>query len=88
MAWSPNSRYVLVGAYDFTATIFDIKMQRAEQRFASHWSGVSSVAWSGDGHLIATAGWDGKAEVRYPRSGRVVGSLHLVGEASDERDRD
>jgi WD40 repeat protein len=64
MVYSPDGKYLLTGT---TANLigegglgyqWDVATGNKLRTFPNHKKGIPAVAWSADGKLLATAGWD------------------------------
>src|SRR5262249_46052105 len=60
---SPDDRWIASGSQNGKVTIWDAASGRKRLSFPAHANHVRSVAFSPDGHLLATASWDGTVKV-------------------------
>lgn len=61
LAWSPCGRFFVTGSLDNQARLWDAQAGKCLQILKDHTHFVQGVAWSSDGHIIATQSSD-----RYP----------------------
>ncbi|RYE94277.1 MAG: hypothetical protein EOO77_44375, partial [Oxalobacteraceae bacterium] len=75
-----NGRYVVGGAWDNTARVWDVDSRRLVHTFPAHVSDTWAVAFSPDGQLIASGGGDHKVKLWDMATGillqDVSGDLH------------
>jgi hypothetical protein len=63
LAWSPDSRYLVSGAVDRTARVWDVVRYKEAARLEGHAQFVQGVAWEPAGHYIATQSNDRSVRV-------------------------
>jgi len=92
VSWSPDERYVVTGAADWTARIWDVATGRPVGVLRGHEGRVRAVAWSPDGSRIATGGedrtvriWDAATREEIVVSGVHQNRVMSVGWSSDGR---
>ena len=77
VVFSPNTRQLVSGSTDKTATVWSIKSGRALLRLEGHQSWVQRVAYSSDGSHITTGSFDRSVKIWDASSGACLHSLDL-----------
>ena len=75
--FSPDGKYIVTGAYDNTAKLWEVSSGREIYTFSGHsWdkrsSRINSVCFSPDGRYIVTAGFDNSAILWHTGSGNKI----------------
>jgi WD40 repeat protein len=74
VAFDPTGRQIIAGSHGGDVAIFDVATRLRAVAFDGHTDAVSTAAWSPDGGLVATAGYDGTARVWDPATGAQLAS--------------
>ena len=72
VAFSPDETFLLTGADDGTARLWEAETGRVVRRFAGHEEGLSSVAFSPNGRHVLTGASDGTARLWETSTGKEV----------------
>jgi WD40 repeat protein/DNA-binding SARP family transcriptional activator len=84
LAWSHDGRLLAAGGDARRTVVWSIPRRRIVKLLGpSGPMGVSGVAFSPDGELVATAGIDGRLRAYALRTGRIVGNVLVKGSLQD-----
>jgi hypothetical protein len=75
VAWSPDGRWILTGAKDNTARLWDANTGTALRTLGGHTNSVLTVAFNSDGRLAVTGSADQTARIWELNTGRLLQTL-------------
>jgi WD40 repeat protein len=75
VAFSPDSKQLASGSWDYGVILWDLKTGQAALRLAGHVHGVNGVAYSPDGQRLVSASRDSTIKLWETKTGRQLQSL-------------
>ena len=87
VSWHPNCNYIITGADDKTARLWDIQSGRCVRLLAGSGYGINQVRVSPSGQFAAGADYNGVVHVWDLGSGRKIHELRAEGKDMDSTQR-
>lgn len=81
-SYSPDGRWIVTGAQDSTAILWDASNGNPIRRFVGHQGVVASLAFSPDGKCLATLSYDHTARIWETATGKLLHTLQGCSESA------
>ncbi|MBI3271571.1 MAG: WD40 repeat domain-containing protein [Planctomycetes bacterium] len=79
LAWHPSGPWLALSCHDGAIILFDLAERRELRRWQGHRAPALALAWSGDGRVLCSAGFDGKLFLWDPTTGEPFDSMVVDG---------
>jgi WD40 repeat protein len=78
VAWHPDGARLAAAGGDGRVYVWDLSTTNNPSSFAAHSAPMMNIQFSGDGHWLATSGWDDTFHLWEPVTGREILSQNLT----------